>query len=166
MMMIIINTIITMQHITNIKFRTQPLKYKNEEKLNCKLIDFYKYGFMIKYKKFFHLITIHDFLPINKIFSDDYKININIKINSGWSPILILKTDFFDLDKFHIFKDFQNALPKPNDKLTFYRERHFARYRKKFVTVFHDVIINLVRISECRFIYTCITCHQGLLSYF
>ena len=91
-----------------IKIKTQTFLNKNlEQKLN---------SFVLKYNKFYYLISLHHNLPVDKVFNDS-DIEIKIKVNSCWSEVLILQTENIDIQKYHINNDIQNKIPSPDQVL-------------------------------------------------
>lgn len=64
------------------------------------------------------IITLHHFLPIHRVFETETNQELSILINSSWSEFLVLDCKNINLDKYKIFKEVQNKLPKPNDELT------------------------------------------------
>jgi hypothetical protein len=88
-----------------IKLKTQTFLNKNlEQKL---------YSFILNYKKINYIISLHHNLPIDKVYND-LNIELNIKVNSCWSEVLILQTDNVDIEKYHINSKIQNKIPKIN----------------------------------------------------
>lgn len=101
-------------------------------------------GFILNFNGKNLVITLHHFLPIEKVFElipchteldkldslsmtkdnpqyiSQTEINqeLLILINSSWSEFLILDSKNINFDNSSIYKDIQNKLPKPNDELT------------------------------------------------
>ena len=85
-----------------IKLKTQTFLNKNlEQKL---------YSFILNYNKNNYLISLHHHLPIDKVFND-LDIELNIKVNSCWSEVLILQTDNLNIDRYQIINKIQNKIP-------------------------------------------------------
>lgn len=78
-------------------------------------------GFILNFNGKNLIITLHHFLPIEKVFEiSQTEINQELKIliNSSWSEFLILDSDNINFDNYLIYKDIQNKLPKTDDELT------------------------------------------------
>jgi hypothetical protein len=78
-------------------------------------------GFILNFNGKNLIITLHHFLPIEKVFQiSQTEINQELKIliNSSWNEFLILDSDNIIFDNYLIYKDIQNTLPKPNNELT------------------------------------------------
>jgi len=75
-------------------------------------------GFIISSNGNNYVITVHHFLPVEKLIETETNQELPILINSSWSELLVLNSTNINLDKYVIFKEFQNKLPKPNDELT------------------------------------------------
>lgn len=74
-------------------------------------------GFILNYNGQNHVITIHNFLPIDQVY-DELDNELNIKINSSWNEGLILSTESMDISKYTIFSKLHNNLPKLNSRLS------------------------------------------------
>ena len=75
-------------------------------------------GFVLNYNGKNQIITIHHFLPINKVYERETNNELDIEINSSWNEGLILKTDNVDLSKYKIFSKVHNNIPKLNSRLS------------------------------------------------
>jgi len=75
-------------------------------------------GFVLNYNGKNHIITIHHFLPINKVYECETNNELDIEINSSWNEGLILKTDNVNLSKYKIFSKVHNNIPKLNSRLS------------------------------------------------
>ena len=75
-------------------------------------------GFIFNYNNQNYIITVHHFLPIKKVIETEINQELPILINSSWSELLVLDSKYTNLDTYHVFKRYQNKLPKPNDELT------------------------------------------------
>jgi hypothetical protein len=74
-------------------------------------------GFVININGNNQIVTLHHFLPIQKVIETETNQELSILINSSWSEFLVLDFKNISLDKYSIFKDVHNKLPKPNDEL-------------------------------------------------
>ena len=74
-------------------------------------------GFVLNYNGKNHVITVHHFLPIDKVY-DELDNELNIKINSSWNEGLILSTENMDISKYTIFSKLHNNIPKLNSRLS------------------------------------------------
>jgi len=74
-------------------------------------------GFVLNYNGKKHIITVHHFLPINKVYDCETNNELDIEINSSWNEGLILKTDNVNLLKYNIFSKVHNNSPKLNSRL-------------------------------------------------
>jgi hypothetical protein len=75
-------------------------------------------GFIINVNKNNYIITIHHFLPIQKVTEADTKQELTIAVNSCWSEILVLNSKNINLNRYLVHKNIQNKLPKINDELS------------------------------------------------
>jgi hypothetical protein len=75
-------------------------------------------GFVLNINGNNQIITVHHFLPIHKVIETETNQELSVLINSSWSELLVLDSKNINLDKYSIYKDIQNKLPKPNDELT------------------------------------------------
>lgn len=75
-------------------------------------------GFIINIKGTNKVITIHHFLPIKTVVETEINQQLSILINSSWSEFLILDSKNINLNKYYIYKNIQNKLPKIDDELT------------------------------------------------
>ena len=75
-------------------------------------------GFVLNYNGKNQIITIHHFLPIDKVYERETNNELDIEINSSWNEGLILKTDNVDLSKYKIFSKVHNNIPKLNSRLS------------------------------------------------
>jgi len=100
-----------------IKIKTQSFLNKFlEQKLN---------SFILNYKKINYMISVHHHLPIETV-TTDYDQELNIKINSCWSEVLVMDTENLDLAKYPIHSKIQNKLPKSGQ--TMFIKTHDQRY--------------------------------------
>ena len=74
-------------------------------------------GFIINTNGCNRVITIHHFLPVEKVVETETNQELPILINSSWSEFLVLDSKNLNLGKFSIYKEVHNKLPKPNDEL-------------------------------------------------
>lgn len=74
-------------------------------------------GFVINMNKNNYIITVHHFLPIQKVIEADTKQELSIAINSCWSEILVLNSKNINLNRYLVHKNIQNKMPKINDEL-------------------------------------------------
>ena len=89
--------------------------------LNCdefltKIIPCTSTGFLINYEGVNYGVTVHHFLPINNIFIEESKDNINILTNSVWSEILIFSINNINIEKYKIHKQIKKKIPTQEDK--------------------------------------------------
>jgi len=80
-----------------------------------KKVEYFITGFYIKYNDIVYLISVHHFLPINKITIDENE--CDIKINSNWSEILILLTNNLCYDEYVINENLNFKIPSDGTKL-------------------------------------------------
>jgi hypothetical protein len=74
-------------------------------------------GFLLNYNGKNHVITVHNFLPVDQVY-DEFDNELNIKINSSWNEGLILSTENMDISKYMIFSKLHNNIPKINSRLS------------------------------------------------
>lgn len=72
-------------------------------------------SFVLNYNKINYLISLHHFLPINKLYNNLNNEELTIKINSCWSEVLVINTLNLDLENLIINYKIQNRLPKQSD---------------------------------------------------
>jgi len=90
-----------------LNIKTQIFLNKNlEQKLN---------SFVLNYQKNNYLISVHHQLPINSVYNLLNNKELNIKINSCWSEVLIMDIQNIDINELNINYNIQNKLPKPNE---------------------------------------------------
>lgn len=75
-------------------------------------------GFVLNYNGKNQIVTVHHFLPIDKVYERETNNELDIEINSSWNEGLILKTDNVDLSKYKIFSKVHNNIPKLNSRLS------------------------------------------------
>jgi hypothetical protein len=75
-------------------------------------------GFVFNYNGKNQIVTVHHFLPIDKVYERETNNELDIEINSSWNEGLILKTDNVDLSKYKIFSKVHNNIPKLNSRLS------------------------------------------------
>jgi hypothetical protein len=75
-------------------------------------------GFIFNYNGSNHIITVHHFLPIDKVYDQETNKELDIEINSSWNEGLILNTNNVDLSKYKIFSKVHNNIPKLNSRLS------------------------------------------------
>jgi hypothetical protein len=63
------------------------------------------------------LITLHHFLPVEKVLETETNQELSILINSSWSEFLILDPGYINISKYSVYKEIHNRLPKINDEL-------------------------------------------------
>ncbi len=90
---------------------TLTLKIKTQ-KLNNDELENTVTGFILNHNNKNHIITIHHFLPISKVYDMETNNELAIKINSSWSEALILETDNVEVSKYKIFSKVHNNIPK------------------------------------------------------
>jgi len=73
-------------------------------------------GFILNHAGKSLIITIHHFLPVERVFQEN--INFDIIINSAWSDVLILDSEQIDYSQYQIHTLVQIKLPKNGDLLT------------------------------------------------
>jgi len=87
------------------------------QKLNGDQLENIFSGFILNYNNKNHVITIHHFLPISKVYDMDSNNELTININSSWSEALILETDNVEVSKYKIFSKIHNNIPKSDCSL-------------------------------------------------
>ena len=75
-------------------------------------------GFILNYNGGNHIITVHHFLPIDKVYDQETNNELDIEINSSWNEGLILNTNNVNLSKYKIFSKVHNNIPKLNSRLS------------------------------------------------
>ena len=90
-----------------------------------KYIEQKLYSFVLYYKKINYLISVHHNLPFDSVFYN--KKQLDIKVNSCWSEVLIMETKNLDLTNININYDIQNKVPLEGDIL--YIKSHSCRYQ-------------------------------------
>lgn len=80
-------------------------------------IEFTISGFILKYNNKNYIVSVHHFLPIDKIHNNEDE--IDILINSRWNELLICNCENIDLSKYIIYNKISNKIPKVGDILTF-----------------------------------------------
>jgi len=75
-------------------------------------------GFIFNYNGSNHIITVHHFLPIDKVYDQETNNELDIEINSSWNEGLILNTNNVNLSKYKIFSKVHNNIPKLNSRLS------------------------------------------------
>jgi len=75
-------------------------------------------GFILNYNSGNHIITVHHFLPIDKVYDQETNNELDIEINSSWNEGLILNTNNVNLSKYKIFSKVHNNIPKLNSRLS------------------------------------------------
>lgn len=80
-------------------------------------------GFMIQYNSKKYIISIHHYLPINRVFANNLQ-SISIIINSSWSEILVLETN----DKITVpfIKDLQCRFPKIGSNMLLSNKKRYS----------------------------------------
>jgi hypothetical protein len=74
-------------------------------------------GFILRYDNQNYIITVHHFLPINKIHNNNDE--LEIIFNSTWNELLICNCNNIDLSKYIIYNKIKNKIPKMGDILSF-----------------------------------------------
>lgn len=96
---------------------TLTLKFQSNQ-FNKRDVENIVTGFILNYGGKNHIITIHHFLPIDKVYDTETNNELNIEINSSWNEGLILNTQNVDLLKYKIFSKVHNNIPKLNSRLS------------------------------------------------
>ena len=79
------------------------IKLKTQSFLS-KYIEQNLQSFILYYKKIYYLISVHHNLPFDSVYYD--KIELNVKVNSCWSEVLIMETNNLDLTNLNIIGSF------------------------------------------------------------
>jgi len=98
--------------ITNLNLNIECQEYLTK-KINQQMS-----GFILNINKNDVIVTLHHFLPIQKVIEIESNQELPIIINSIWSEFLVLDSKNINLNKYQVYKSIQNKLPKPNDELT------------------------------------------------
>lgn len=96
---------------------TLTLKFQSNQ-FNKRDVENIVTGFILNHDGKNHIITIHHFLPIDKVYDTETNNELNIEINSSWNEGLILNTQNVDLLKYKIFSKVHNNIPKLNSRLS------------------------------------------------
>ncbi len=96
---------------------TLTLKFQSNQ-FNKRDVENIVTGFILNHDGKNHIITIHHFLPIDKVYDTETNNELNIEINSSWNEGLILNTQNVDLSKYKIFSKVHNNIPKLNSRLS------------------------------------------------
>jgi hypothetical protein len=82
-------------------------------------------SFIINYNSNKYIISVHHYLPINRIINNDTKRELNIITNSSWSDILILSVENIDLNKYNIIKNFIIKFPAVGTQMTLINSKRY-----------------------------------------
>ena len=96
---------------------TLTLKFQSNQ-FNKRDVENIVTGFILNHDGKNHIITIHHFLPIDKVYDTETNNELNIEINSSWNEGLILNIQNVDLSKYKIFSKVHNNIPKLNSRLS------------------------------------------------
>ena len=113
-------------------------------------------GFILNYNGTKYIISVHHFLPIKQICEMESGIELNIKINSCWSEILVLDVSNINLSEYKINNMIQNKLPKVNDIV--YIKTNTKRYELKVIgydSIPFDNIQDNITIPQIKCIALC-----------